>query len=495
MSTEKQPTTTVKVEHAEDEREGGPNKCGRKFVEYWMSPERGADQVTEIEKLGSKVPQVDVAFKIYRVSDFDPTAGTLFVSFVLMLDWEDKSLSIAGNPKSPDFHEHFWPKPELLGLTPDGVATGPDYDEVKPKFKREKMDQKEPKFGEFRSALTYKYDAKLYTRLDFRDFPFDSQALELQIKLLSVRLPGAKNGTRPQVCHPTRWRSTENKGHQMLSTADNLPEFAFVRLVGRGYSSAYGAFPKKFTPGSSLHDKFNDELAENNNQLAYRDQYSLQIIMVREPEAILFNMLFALVVVDVMVASAHGIPIPDLADRLSVNLTLLLTAMAFKFVLADKLPPTPYLTTLEKYVLCTFTMLFVQGIAFWFLADMYNYRCGSFDEPTSTDWWTGEVKPVNSTVFFKTSCETLHFLDRIVLSLEGIMFFVKNFWFMNRIVQNNVKHISKQSHFVDLTNFEEFKMPEPLSWIKPDPKTRDSLLDRRGLVKKSTYVVSSEEKE
>ena len=75
------------------------------------------------------------------------------------------------------------------------------------------------------------------------------------------------------------------------------------------------------------------------------------------------------------------------------------------------------------------------------------------------------------------------------------MFFVKNFWFMNRIVQNNVKHISKQSHFVDLTNFEEFKMPEPLSWIKPDPKTRDSELDRRGLVKKSTYVVSSEEKE
>ena len=38
--------------------------------------------------------------------------------------------------------------------------------------------------------------------------------------------------------------------------------------------------------------------------------------MVREPEAILFNMLFALLVVDVMIFSAHGIPIPDLGDRL-----------------------------------------------------------------------------------------------------------------------------------------------------------------------------------
>ena len=61
----------------------------------------------------------------------------------------------------------------------------------------------------------------------------------------------AKNGTRPLVCHPERWRSIENDGHKMLSDADNLAEFAFVRLVGRGYSSAYGPFPKKF----KLHSK------------------------------------------------------------------------------------------------------------------------------------------------------------------------------------------------------------------------------------------------
>ena len=76
--------------------------------------------------------------------------------------------------------------------------------------------------------------------------------------------------------------------------------------------------------------------------------------MVREPESILFNMMFALLVVDFMVWTAHGVTFVvlflqgDLADRLSVNLTLLLTAMAFKFVLSDTLPPTPYLTTMER---------------------------------------------------------------------------------------------------------------------------------------------------
>ena len=59
---------------------------------------------------------------------------------------------------------------------------------------------------------------------------------------------------------------------------------------------------------------------------------------------------------------------------IGVNLTLLLTAMAFKFVLGDTLPPTPYLTTMEKYVLFTFVLLFAQGVCFWGLSDMYVYR-------------------------------------------------------------------------------------------------------------------------
>ena len=76
-------------------------------------------------------------------------------------------MSIASDPKAPDFREHFWPQPEILGLTSEGIASGPSdgeaYAEVKPKFKREKI----IKFGEMRGALTFKYDTKLYARLDF----------------------------------------------------------------------------------------------------------------------------------------------------------------------------------------------------------------------------------------------------------------------------------------------------------------------------------------
>mmetsp|Transcript_11049 Transcript_11049/g.22853 ORF Transcript_11049/g.22853 Transcript_11049/m.22853 type:complete len:362 (-) Transcript_11049:143-1228(-) len=47
----------------------------------------------------------------------------------------------------------------------------------------------------------------------------------------------------------------------------------------------------------------------------------------------------------------------SLADQMSVTLTLLLTAVAFKFVIADKLPAVSYLTTMDVYILSVFCFL------------------------------------------------------------------------------------------------------------------------------------------
>ena len=46
-------------------------------------------------------------------------------------------------------------------------------------------------------------------------------------------------------------------------------------------------------------------------------------------------------------------------DRVDWMVTLLLTGVAFKLVVADKLPPTAYLTMLHKYMECGFCVLFV----------------------------------------------------------------------------------------------------------------------------------------
>ena len=57
--------------------------------------------------------------------------------------------------------------------------------------------------------------------------------------------------------------------------------------------------------------------------------------------------------------SVYMVPIRDVADRGSITLTLLLTAVAFQLVLQDDLPKVPYLTYLDKYVLASFILIFV----------------------------------------------------------------------------------------------------------------------------------------
>ena len=50
------------------------------------------------------------------------------------------------------------------------------------------------------------------------------------------------------------------------------------------------------------------------------------------------------------------------ADRLSITLTLLLTAVAYKFVVASMLPPVSYLTYLDTYVLICLGMMLGTAI-------------------------------------------------------------------------------------------------------------------------------------
>ena len=408
---------------------GGVGKVGAKFVQFWQKkfalelfPNKvkaedmdleDSKRFTEYleEKLGKKseeqqkladavatrIPDVDIKWKIKRLGEFDSKAGTFFVDGLLMLDWEDKSLELGG--KSPDFMEHFWPKVEILAAIPGEEQ--PNYAEILPKFKMDKRKKGKdgaiiegPKFGKYRATLTMPVAMTLYARVDFRQFPFDHQTLELSLKLGSIRVPGCAKGTRPTARHPQRWRGASDKkenGHTLTKDCDCLPEYDIVRMCSKAYSSAYGPFVgearKGATPTMLEVAKSNKAKYDKDKESGklYQDQYTLQIIVVRDSVSVMWNMCFSLFVIDVMVFAAHGIPMEDLADRLSVNLTLLLTAMAFKWVLSDTLPPVPYLTTMEIYVIATFACLWLQGIAFWFLADLYNYRCDD-----QKDYWTGE---------------------------------------------------------------------------------------------------------
>lgn len=86
--------------------------------------------------------------------------------------------------------------------------------------------------------------------------------------------------------------------------------------------------------------------------------------------------------------SVFAIPVTDLADRLSVGLTLLLTAIAFKLVIADDLPRLAYWTKLDYYMNFMFAILFLISVA--------NAVVTSLPKWGATD----EVLPAVDNVFF-----------------------------------------------------------------------------------------------
>lgn len=91
----------------------------------------------------------------------------------------------------------------------------------------------------------------------------------------------------------------------------------------------------------------------------------------RRPEYVLVNIVLPMLVLTSLTSISIGFctidgPWMDIADRLSV-LTLLLTAVAFKLVMASELPQVSYLTTLDKYLLgCNLWILVaaLENVAF-----------------------------------------------------------------------------------------------------------------------------------
>ena len=82
-----------------------------------------------------------------------------------------------------------------------------------------------------------------------------------------------------------------------------------------------------------------------------------EIELTRVPMYYLCNIVLVVFVLVLVSFCVVGVPFEDLADRMSITMTLMLTVVAFKFVIAGMVPPTPYLTFMDKYVLSAFVSI------------------------------------------------------------------------------------------------------------------------------------------
>ena len=95
---------------------------------------------------------------------------------------------------------------------------------------------------------------------------------------------------------------------------------------------------------------------------------NVTLTMNRIPNYYFTNIIKPTCIITTLSACSLFMPDKDLANRLSATLTLLLTAVAYKYLVAQMVPPIGYSTALDKYVMIcfTFSVLWLQRTA-WHL--------------------------------------------------------------------------------------------------------------------------------
>lgn len=184
----------------------------------------------------------------------------------------------------------------------------------------------DPSSGCTSSIMNWVIDC--YETLELQQFPFDRQLAKMTLFLTDVRL--------------TPMRSLANGG---VPCPKSFPPPAKQTecIVDLGNWDLNGM-------KSSL------ELLSTDTRLV-DSELRCKIEITRIPTFYLWNIVLVIFVLVLSSFCAIGVPTDDLADRMSITLTLALTIVAFKFVIAGMVPPTPYLTFLDKYFLFSFVVI------------------------------------------------------------------------------------------------------------------------------------------
>ena len=174
--------------------------------------------------------------------------------------------------------------------------------------------------------LSYRVKGRFKSVLNLSSFPFDYQTLTVIIS--------------------SKWSET------ILQFNDHDPSYISV-----------SHFPDKeeWELGNSVISNTESTSEDNFIALSYSScHFSVQIL--RKFSYFLYNIALLMFIITILCFVSFSIESSAVGDKLSVCLTLLLTAVAFKFVVSGSLPPVSYLTILDKYVLSCILFIFLITI-------------------------------------------------------------------------------------------------------------------------------------
>lgn len=182
------------------------------------------------------------------------------------------------------------------------------------------------------------FSAVLEDPLDLHDFPFDRQNMNISLKLV-----GLERNRRVRLTF---------FGHRVR-----------IHVASPVVLNEWQMEPAIEQYGLERHPR-------HGGPTSLEIRFRLQ----RIPRFYIFQIIIPLFLIVSLGFLASTLHLSELADRLSIILTLLLTTVAFKYMVAEYIPRVPYITVLDKYVTTGFLILFASAVEIGVMKALHNYH-------------------------------------------------------------------------------------------------------------------------
>jgi len=270
-------------------------------------PDKDQDKVSDKDQEQSAPTVIKVSFAV-EVLEFDEVAATFKASGYVNFQVKVQGFSDAES-MSLDEAKKICPFPPTDRLFTNALTT------------EESDSSFQIKGGVLIGSIGY--TSVVGVILGYRRFPFDRQILSLVLQNENIdRFP---NVLFQPVADKPSW----------FGLLARIPDkwSSFLPILGYSKSEAYD---------NKTHCQFDMPIE-------------------RKSSFYLVNVVFPLMVVSGLGLTAFSIELEDLPSRLSVILTLLLSAVAFKYVINQYIPNISYMTVLDAYIMLSYGLFFVAA--------------------------------------------------------------------------------------------------------------------------------------
>jgi len=284
------------------------------------------DSLKQLKASESDKPHYDVFVRInmFQISDVDTVACTFAANFFLTATWRDheldyETLKNIKDPKDPKaqskkIQESFDPK--LMFMNAVG---SPKYED------NFELDWMRGRDGSPAVCVRMEVTGTFREQFELRSFPMDAQPLNILI-------------------------TSHNRKDILTLHGDDDKESSRTRTEFM-ILNEFELSPVRFCSAKTVHK----------HHAGYPLLYA-GVIVSRNYGYHLWNVFLPTFLITLMSVTTFSVPLEEVSDRCGVILTLVLTSVAYKFIVSQGLPKISYCTFLDTYVMISFLFLTVIAL-------------------------------------------------------------------------------------------------------------------------------------